>query len=92
MDLVHAVHIVNMRAISNDHIAAYQKYIHRYLFNFKTLYKDSKIKPIHHITLHADEFLERFGPVHAHSAPFFEHYIYSLQRENTNMKFGDSDC
>ena len=88
MDLVMAVQIANMRIISEKHIILYEKLMMRYLIKFKSLYKDAKIKPTHHVSLHIGDFLRNFGPVHAYRTPAFERYNYMLQRENTNMKFG----
>ena len=88
MDLVSAIRIANMRVSSRKQILAYNKHIFRYLDGVKVLFPDEKIKPIHHASLHIGDILELFGPVHSHSAPFFERYIKFLHRINTNSKIG----
>lgn len=88
MDLVSAVHIANMRVSSQNQIRAYNMHIFRYVAGVKALYPDEKLKPTHHAALHIGELLNLFGPVHSHSAPFFERYINFLHRVNTNQKLG----
>ncbi|KDQ65238.1 hypothetical protein JAAARDRAFT_188481 [Jaapia argillacea MUCL 33604] len=87
MDLVCAILLANMQTISKGHINAYRLHIQRYLETMKSLYKDIKIKPTHHASLHVGDFLELFGLVQSHSAPFFKRYIHFLQSQNTNLKF-----
>ncbi|KAA1480108.1 hypothetical protein DENSPDRAFT_789966, partial [Dentipellis sp. KUC8613] len=74
IDLMYAVQLANLREVSLEHIALYQKYMRRYLEGYKSLYKDTRIKPIHHVAQHIDDFLFLFGPNHAHSAPFYERH------------------
>jgi hypothetical protein len=88
MDLVRAVQIANLRSISKNDIELYERYIHRYLTGFKTLYKLAKVKPIHHAALHYGDILRGFGPAHTHGAAFYERYIHSMQSENHNMRLG----
>lgn len=88
MDLVSAVRIANMRVSSRNQIHAYNQHIFRYITGIKHLYPDEKLKPSHHAALHIGEILNLFGPVHSHSAPFFERYINFLHRVNTNKKLG----
>jgi len=88
MDLVCAVQIANLRSISKKDIELYEHYIHRYLTGFKSLYKLSKVKPIHHAALHYGDILRGFGPAHTHGAAFYERYIHSMQSQNHNMKLG----
>jgi hypothetical protein len=88
MDLVTAVRIANMRVSSPNQVTAYNKAILRYLAGVQTLYPDFNLKPSHHVAIHIGDILSLFGPVHSHSAPFFERYINFLHRVNTNLKFG----
>lgn len=88
MDLVCAVQIANLRSISKEEIKLYEHHIFRYVTNFKSLYKHSKVKPIHHAALHYGDILRGFGPAHTHGGAFYERYIYSMQSMNHNMKFG----
>lgn len=73
---------------SDEHTSAYEDYMTKYLEQLKILFKDIRIKPIHHAPLHLGEFLRRFGPVHAWRSFVFERYNHLLQRQNTNLKFG----
>jgi hypothetical protein len=88
MDLVRAVQIANLRSISWKEIELYDHHIVRYLTSFKSLYKLTKVKPIHHAALYYGEVLQGFGPAHTHSAAFYEWYIHSMQSKNHNMKLG----
>lgn len=88
MDLVTAVRIANMRVSSSDQIKAYNEAIVRYVMGLQALYPHIKLRPSHHGALHIGDILDLFGPVHSHSAPFFERYINFLHRVNTNKKLG----
>lgn len=90
MDLVSAVRIANMRVSSRNQIQAYNKHIFRYVYDMQTLYPNENLKPTHHAALHLGDILDLFGPVHSHSAPFFERYINFFHRLNTNQKIGQS--
>ncbi|KAA1479836.1 hypothetical protein DENSPDRAFT_789601 [Dentipellis sp. KUC8613] len=92
IDLMYAVQLANLREVSLDHIVAYRERLHRYLEDYKRLFKENKIKPIHHVAQHVDEFMLRFGPNHSHSAPFYERHIYQLQEQNVNNKFGELEA
>lgn len=88
MDLVTAVRIANMRVTSPNQIIAYNQAMERYIHGLQALYPDFKLRPTHHVSLHIGDILWLFGPVHSHSAPFFERYINFLHRVNTNQKSG----
>ena len=88
MDLVTAVRTANMRVSSPSQIDAYRKFSNRYISRIQVLFPDQKLKPSHHAALHIDDFLQLFGPVHSHSAPFFERYINFFHQMNTNLNFG----
>jgi hypothetical protein len=90
MDLVSAVRIANMRVSSKNQIQAYKYHIFRYIKGLKVLFPDQHLKPIHHAALHIGDILQLFGPVHSHSAPFYECHIKFLHRINTNLKLGPS--
>ncbi|KAJ3542467.1 hypothetical protein NM688_g5967 [Phlebia brevispora] len=90
MDLVTAVGIAGMLITSSIHIEAYRAAILRYLKNAKVLYKECSFKPNHHFAIHlADVFLPNFGPFHPIRAFHTERNNFMLQREHTNMKFGE---
>ena len=88
MDLITAVHITNMRVSSKNQVQAYNLYISRYASALSTLFPDVSIKLTVHAALHHGDIMDLFGPVHSHSAPFYEQYIYFLQWLNTNKKLG----
>ncbi|KAH9035440.1 hypothetical protein EDB83DRAFT_2228944 [Lactarius deliciosus] len=88
MDLVHAIQIANLCSISREEIELYKKYIFHYMTTFKSLYKLTKVKPIHHASLHYGDVLRGFRPAHTHGTAFYERYIHSMQSKNHNMKLG----
>jgi hypothetical protein len=88
MDLATAVRIANMRVSSKNQVQAYNFHISRYASALPALFPDVSIKPTVHAALHFGDIMDLFGPVHSHSAPFYERYIYFLQRLNTNKKLG----
>ncbi|KAK0440683.1 uncharacterized protein EV420DRAFT_1247741, partial [Desarmillaria tabescens] len=89
LDMVKAVSILNLRVTSHMHIQRYNFFAKRYVGVMKTLYKDVAVKPIHHMALHAGEFLRVFGPVHAYRTLAFERLNHTMQQQNTNSKFGE---
>ena len=88
MDLVIAVRIANMRVTTSSQISAYNEHIQRYVSELQSLYPGENLRPTHHAALHIGDILERFGPVHSHSAPFFERYINFLHQININNQVG----
>lgn len=89
MDLVSAVRIANMRVSTHNQVKAYNETIFRYAEGIKDLFPYNNLKPVHHAALHIGDILELFGPVHSHSAPFYERFINFLHGVNTNGKIGD---
>ncbi|KAK0471699.1 hypothetical protein IW261DRAFT_1571761 [Armillaria novae-zelandiae] len=87
--MVKAIDTAHNRAISASHINSYNHHSFRYLQTARVLYKDFKMKPIHHVSLHLGEFMRRMGPVHSYRVPAFEHLNFLMQWENTNMKSGE---
>ena len=88
MDLVGAIRVSGMLAITEQHIRQYEVLILRYLRKAKDLYLESTIKNNHHLALHFGEFLRRFGPVHAWRTFVFERFNHLLQNLSTNRKRG----
>ncbi len=89
MDLVTSIKVANMRISSPRQIDRYNLLIRRY------------VSPDHHpVSLTEDLYpittplfilamsWRTLGPVHSHSAPFFERYINFFQHINTNRKIG----
>jgi hypothetical protein len=89
MSLVLAVRIASLNVTSENDLVLYERCMLYYLTSMKELYKDAPVKPNHHLALHLGDFLRMLGPVHAYRSFAFERYNYMLQRENTNMKFGE---
>lgn len=90
MDLSAAVQLANQRVITQDHIDDYERLILRYLQGIKVMFKDAVFQPIHHVSLHAGDFLKLFGPTHSVRTPGFERFNGRLGLQNTNMKSGES--
>ncbi|KAF6750134.1 hypothetical protein DFP72DRAFT_758290, partial [Ephemerocybe angulata] len=89
LDLVIAVEVASMLVTSKTHIHLYRKHINSYLTNLKTLYKDATIAPNHHVALHIPDFLEIFGPSQHWRGYLAERINYTLQKINTNKRFGE---
>ena len=92
MDLVSAVQIANMRISSQNQIKAYSQLILHYATRCSTLFPDVSLKPTLHAAIHIGDMLDRFGPLHSISAPFYERYINFFHRLNTNQKIGRFHC
>jgi hypothetical protein len=90
MDLSAAIQLANQRVITPKHIDDYEFLILRYLQGMKILFKDASIQPIHHVSMHAGDFLRLFGPAHSVRTPGFERFNEKLGMQNTNMKSGES--
>ncbi len=90
MDLVNAVRVANMRTTSPGDVETYNTYMHRYMVKALELYQDEAVKPHQHAALHIGTMLEWFGPVHAHSAPYYERYINFMHRAQINRKPGET--
>ena len=88
MDLVTSIRVANMRLSSPRHVEKYNEHIQRYVSQITTLFPDRKLVANHHAALHIGDVLGNFGPVHSHSAQFFERYINFFHQINTNQKIG----
>jgi hypothetical protein len=88
MDLSAAVQLANQRVITEKHIKDYELLIKRYLSSMMVMFKDTPLQPIHHVSLHAGEFLRMFGPTHSVRTPGFERFNEKLGLQNTNRKSG----
>lgn len=91
LDMVKAIDTAHNRTISAAHADSYKHHAFCYLQTTRNLYKDFKMKPIHHISLHLGEFMRRMGPVHSYRVPAFERLNFLMQRENTNLKSGKAN-
>ncbi|KIO05132.1 hypothetical protein M404DRAFT_9134 [Pisolithus tinctorius Marx 270] len=89
MHLVTAVHLVNSRTTSRAVAKDYTFHMMEYLQGYCRLYKEAKIQPSHHLSLHMETLLMMFGPVHSWRTWPFECYNYTLQNIKTNRKFGE---
>ena len=91
MDLTSSVQLADQRTINEKIIRDSEMLMSRYLNSMKTLFKDTKIQPIHHAALHAGDFLRLFGPNHSVRAFGGERYLEVLGLQNVNRKSGSSD-
>jgi hypothetical protein len=92
MDLTSSVQLADQRTIDEQIIRDSEMLMSRYLTTMKTLFKDTKIQPIHHAALHAGDFLRLFGPNHSVRAFGGERYLEVLGLQNVNNKSGLSHC
>ena len=88
MDLTSAIQLADQRALTNQMIADSEMLMARYLNDMKRLFKDAKIQPIHHVALHAGDFLRLYGPNHSVRAFGGERYLEVLGLQNVNNKSG----
>jgi hypothetical protein len=73
---------------SEYHMRQYKQYMKAYLECVKTIFPEIGWRPNHHASLHLDEFLRRYGPMHGWWMFPFERVIGSLQKTNMNHKIG----
>ena len=87
-NLVHATKIATMRSVTAGSAQEFQDYMLTYLRGLNELFPTYQLVPSHHIVLHMNELLCRFGPTHAWRCWVFERYNHTLQKIPTNGKFG----
>ncbi|KAJ2921440.1 hypothetical protein H1R20_g15653, partial [Candolleomyces eurysporus] len=87
LDLVKAVEIGSMLVTSKDHIDEYETLMTRYLVTMKSLYKEARVVPNHHLALHTPDFLKYWGPSPETRGFGWERYNHTLQQINTNRRF-----
>lgn len=75
MDLTSSVQLADQRVVNEQTIQDLEMLMSRYLRSMKTLFKDTKVQPIHHAALHAGDFLRLFGPNHSVRAFGGERYL-----------------
>ncbi|KAI0650198.1 hypothetical protein C8Q79DRAFT_923554 [Trametes meyenii] len=78
-------HLATRRSMSHSRAARFDYHINRYLSSLRTNF-DHNLVPNHHLSLHLQQCLELFGPVHAWWSFPFERFIGMLQRLNINHK------
>lgn len=88
MDLTSAVQLADQRVITDQIITDSEMLMARYLTVMKTLFKDVKIQPNHHVALHAGDFLRLYGPNHSVRGFGGERYLEVLGLQNVNNKSG----
>ncbi|EGN97905.1 hypothetical protein SERLA73DRAFT_74155 [Serpula lacrymans var. lacrymans S7.3] len=91
IDLVIAVEISVKRSTSPARIALYNFHMTRYLKTLRELFADHQLQPNHHLSLHLDECLSLFGPVHSWWAFPFERYNGIIRDLNSNQKPGEME-
>ncbi|KAI1784022.1 hypothetical protein LXA43DRAFT_902409 [Ganoderma leucocontextum] len=85
LHLVCAVDLASRRTMSDARARRFDQHILKYLETLKTIF-DHHLVPNHHLSLHLEECLRAFGPVHAWWAFPFERFNGLLARFNTNYK------
>nr|VWO99119.1 Zn(2)-C6 fungal-type domain-containing protein [Ganoderma boninense] len=88
MNLVTEVMMGSLLEMSAEAISTYETAAYDYLDGAQSLY-DFQLTPNHHNSLHIPFFMRYFGPLHSIRTFFSERMNYLLQRQNTNLKFGE---
>lgn len=73
---------------SEYHARQYKEYMRAYQTCLKTIFPEMEWRPNHHASLHLDDFIRRYGPMHGWWMFPFERVIGCLQKTNTNHKIG----
>ena len=89
MHLVTEVVVGGLLEMTEDAIALYENASLEYLRTARELYNIT-LTPNQHNSLHIPAFLRHFGPLHSIRTFFSERMNFLLQRQNTNLKFGES--
>lgn len=74
---------------SDQHAHRYKEYMRMYLESLREVFPDIEFRPNHHMALHLDDFLRRYGPLHGWWMFPFERIIGCLQKTKTNHKIGE---
>ncbi|KAH7919176.1 hypothetical protein BV22DRAFT_1023456 [Leucogyrophana mollusca] len=90
-DLVIAVETATRRSTSRTRIDIYTRHMTRYLQALRELFSDHDLVPNHHLSLHLDDCLLLFGPVHAWWAFPFERYNGIMRDVTTNNKVDEME-
>ena len=85
LHLVCAVDLASKRSMSISRAKRFDQHILKYLETLRSVF-DHHFIPNHHLSLHLQECLLAFGPVHAWWAFPFERFNGLLSRLNTNHK------
>ena len=91
MHLVTSARLANMRTCTATQIQEYDLNMIKYLEGLRVLFPHISLRPNHHAALHIGDMMDRFGPAHSHSAPFFERNIGFFHRIHTNNIIGMLD-
>ncbi|KAG1845536.1 hypothetical protein F4604DRAFT_1688673 [Suillus subluteus] len=89
--LVIAVDIATKQSTSSRNIDIYRTHMTRYLLCLLELFPENKLQTNHHLSLHLEECLARFGPVRGWWSFPFERYSGIIQDINTNNKPGEME-
>ncbi len=87
LHLVCAVDLASRRSTSTSRAKRFDEHILKYLETLRSVF-DHHFVPNHHLSLHLEECLLNFGPVHAWWAFPFERFNGLISRLNTNHKPG----
>ncbi|KAJ6450226.1 hypothetical protein C8R47DRAFT_1084487 [Mycena vitilis] len=92
IDLIVAIQAANYKSTNVDIAEIYDHRIFQYIDGAAKLFKEDNITPSQHSAFHIGGNLRDFGPQHSRGAQFYERYIHLLQRQNTNMKYGEMEA
>ena len=82
------IHWEASHVTSEYHTHQYKEYMRAYQTCLKTIFPEMEWCPNHHTSLHLDDFIQRYRPMHGWWMFPFERVIGCLQKTNTNHKIG----
>lgn len=89
---IHLVSLVNLalkRVMTQYHIIRYRHHIKNYLESSALLFQHCKLAPNHHMAVHLEECLERFGPVRSWWSFPFERLMGKILKAEHNNHIGE---
>ncbi|KIJ31924.1 hypothetical protein M422DRAFT_185246 [Sphaerobolus stellatus SS14] len=89
MTLLQAVYYASANTMTEAKAKMYTESMLLYLKGLCELFPDKNLLPNHHMALHIEECLMRFGPIRGWWAFPIERLIGAFQHINTNWKFGE---
>lgn len=91
-DLIGATKMATGRSITVARAKEFRRLMLKYLSGLDILFPMYRLVPYHHISIHLDELLSRFGPTTTWRCWVFERYNHMLQNIETNGRFGLFIC
>ena len=87
-DLIGAIKTATGRSITVARAEEFRHLMLKYLSGLDSLFPKHRLVPYHHISIHLNELLSRFGPTTTWRCWVFERYNHMLQNIETNGRFG----